>query len=194
MMGASANGNAASFPRLIVAELDRALASSTFQGAERSKVLLRFLVEETLADRADRLKEYTLGAEALGKGDSFDPRSDPIVRAEASRLRGRLERYYTTEGQADPVVIALPKGSYVPQFRQPAQSANAAAVPIAVPVAARSGLRDRVILIASGVAAGAVAMALWISARGTLAPEQPLMVFEIELTPGGSLVRMWELT
>jgi hypothetical protein len=38
-----------------------------------------------------RLKEYTLGAEALGRGTSFDPRTDPIVRAEVSRLRGRLD-------------------------------------------------------------------------------------------------------
>ena len=49
-------------------QLDRVLASLTFQGAERSRTLLRFLVEQTLDDRADRLKEYTLGAEALGRG------------------------------------------------------------------------------------------------------------------------------
>ena len=171
----------------IVAELDRALGSSIFQGAERSKVLLRFLVEETLAERADRLKEYTLGAEALGKGDSFDPRSDPIVRAEASRLRGRLERYCTTEGQANPVVIALPKGSYVPQFRHALQSPNGADVPIAAQVATRSGVRDRALWIASGVAAGAAVMALWVSAQGTVPAERHLMQFEIEVTSEGTL-------
>jgi DNA-binding IclR family transcriptional regulator len=79
-------------PEAILAALTRILSSSVFTGAERSSTLLRFLVEQTVADRADHLKEYTLGVEALGKGQSFDPRTDPIVRAEASRLRVRLER------------------------------------------------------------------------------------------------------
>jgi hypothetical protein len=77
-------------------QLERVLSSSVFKKAERSSALLRFIVEQTLAGRADRLKEYTLGAEALGRGESFDPRADPVVRAEASRLRTRLEQYYTT--------------------------------------------------------------------------------------------------
>ena len=41
--------------------------------------------------------------------------------------------------------------------------------------------------IASGVAAGAAAMALWISARGTVPPERHLMQFEIEVTSEGTL-------
>jgi Tol biopolymer transport system component len=101
----------------ILEQLTRVLSSSVFQNATRSRALLRFLVEETVNGRAGRLKEYTLGVEGLGRGDSFDPRSDPIVRAEASRLRDRLERYYAGEGRGDAVVIELPKGGYVPQFR-----------------------------------------------------------------------------
>jgi serine/threonine-protein kinase len=103
----------------VIAEaLKRVLGSRTFENAGRSRTLLQFLVDETLNGRSDRLKEYTLGAEALNRGEAFDPRADPIVRAEASRLRSRLLRYYETEGRRDPVVIELPKGTYVPQFRQ----------------------------------------------------------------------------
>jgi hypothetical protein len=98
----------------VLQELKKVLGSETFSGAGRSTTLLTFLVEQTLDDRSDRLKEYTLGADALGRGESFDPRTDPIVRAEASRLRARLERYYGSEGRADTVVITLPRGSYVP--------------------------------------------------------------------------------
>jgi eukaryotic-like serine/threonine-protein kinase len=97
-------------------QLERVLSSAVFRKAERSSALLRFIVEQTLNGGADRLKEYTLGAEGLGRGESFDPRADPVVRAEASRLRARLEQYYNTSGSADPVVIALAKGSYVPRF------------------------------------------------------------------------------
>ena len=97
-------------------ELERILASRAFQGAGRSGALLRFLLERTLAGQADQLKEYTVGAEALGRGESFDPRTDAIVRVEVSRLRNRLSHYYATEGSANPVRIAVPKGSYAPVF------------------------------------------------------------------------------
>lgn len=105
----------------ILKQLSRVLASSSFQRAQRSGALLRYLVEKTVEGRSDHLKEYTVGAEALGRGSSFDTRTDPIVRAEASRLRSRLERYYETAGRGDPVIISLPKGGYVPEFAlQPA--------------------------------------------------------------------------
>jgi len=97
-------------------ELNKVLSSEVFQASERSRTLLRFVVEETSSGRADGLKEYTLGADALGKGPAFDPRTDPVVRSEVSRLRARLDKYYATEGQSDSLVIALPKGSYVPRF------------------------------------------------------------------------------
>jgi hypothetical protein len=47
-------------------ELERILAGPTFPGAGRSGSLLRFLLERTLAGQAEQLKEYTVGAEALG--------------------------------------------------------------------------------------------------------------------------------
>jgi TolB-like protein len=97
-------------------ELDKVLSSEVFQGSERSRTLLRFVVEQSIGGQTGRLKEYTLGTEALGKGPGFDPRTDPVVRTEVSRLRTRLDKYYATEGRSDPVVITLPKGSYVPRF------------------------------------------------------------------------------
>ena len=100
----------------VLGALEQVLAGRAFQGAGRSGALLRFLIERTLAGQADQLKEYTVGAEALGRGAAFDPRSDSIVRVEVSRLRGRLDLYYATEGASDPVRILVPKGSYVPTF------------------------------------------------------------------------------
>jgi len=57
-----------------------------------------------------------IGVEALGRNTSFDPKSDSIVRVEAGRLRERLRSYYEGEGEADSVLISLPKGKYVPEF------------------------------------------------------------------------------
>ena len=160
----------------ILEQLERMLASATFAGAERSRVLLRFLVEHGVENQADRLKEYTIGSEALERGDSFDPRTDPIVRAEASRLRSRIERYYATDGAADTVLITLPKGSYVPQF----QSRD-----IAAPVATTAGtpvstgrLQRLIWFVLGGITVGA-AVALFVWAKGREAATTELGEAEI---------------
>src|SRR5258708_2567409 len=90
-------------------QLDRVLSSKVFRQADRLKRFLRFIVEETLAGRGDRLKEFVVGVEVFGKDDSFDPRNDPIVRVQARRLRAQLERYYREEGHEDQLVTELPK-------------------------------------------------------------------------------------
>jgi hypothetical protein len=84
---------------LVRQQLDRLVTSQTFAASARSAKLLQFIVEQTIEGNADQLKEYTLGSAPLGRGENFDPRTDPIVRAEVSRLRSRLALYYGTEGQ-----------------------------------------------------------------------------------------------
>ncbi len=108
-------------------QLARILASEAFKRGSRSGRLLTYLVEQTILGRTQYLKEYTLGVEALERGADFDPRSDPVARVEASRLRSKLEVYYATVGSADPIVIALPKGSYAPTFEARAPAAATAA-------------------------------------------------------------------
>ncbi|MEY9201812.1 hypothetical protein [Bradyrhizobium elkanii] len=50
-------------PAHVAKELDRILASPHFQASERRQAFLRFIVDETLAGRAESLKGYTI---ALG--------------------------------------------------------------------------------------------------------------------------------
>ena len=99
------------------AQLTRILGAPHFTAAERAKRFLAFLVEETLAGRSERLKEYTLAVDVFDRDASFDPGTNPSVRVEASRLRRRLEHYYLTLGREDPILIELPRGTYVPVFR-----------------------------------------------------------------------------
>src|SRR5687768_2320204 len=75
-------------------ELGRILGSPAFANAERSRQLLRYLVAESLAGRASRLKEYSIGVDVFGRPASFDPQTDSIVRTETNRLRSRLRQYY----------------------------------------------------------------------------------------------------
>jgi TolB-like protein/Flp pilus assembly protein TadD len=99
-------------------QLDRILASKTFSQVDRLKRFVSFIVREAIGGRGGELKEYVIGVEVFGKEPSFDPRTDPIVRVQARRLRSRLVRYYREEGQADDLIIDLPKGGYTPVFRR----------------------------------------------------------------------------
>ena len=97
-------------------QLELILASSGFRASESLRRLLRYTVEAALAGRGDSLKEYTLGVEALGRAESFDPRQDTIVRVQARKLRERLAAYYAAEGSGEPYRIVYRPGSYVPAF------------------------------------------------------------------------------
>src|SRR5262245_15009029 len=99
-------------------QLQRILASATFQQVDRLKRFLTFIVNEALAGRRNELKEYVIGVQVFGNEDSFDPRTDPIVRVQARRLRAKLVRYYREEGRADEWIVELPKGGYAPTFKR----------------------------------------------------------------------------
>ncbi len=104
------------------AALEAVLASDVFVSSGRAREFLRFIVEETLAGRSDRLKGYTIAVGVFGRSPDFDPQSDPFVRVEAGRLRRRLAQYYQEAGREDAVRIELPRGSYVPSFAHREQS------------------------------------------------------------------------
>ncbi len=122
-------------PEEVSAELERILSSQCFEQASRSQEFLRFVVEQSLAGSADRLKGYTIAVEVFRRPADFDAQSDPLVRVEAGRLRRRLLEYYVAEGYANPLRIELPRGGYAPEFHynDSKSSEPIAAVPIAVP-------------------------------------------------------------
>jgi adenylate cyclase len=106
------------------AHLHRVMASAGFLGSESIRRLLAFTVEKTLAGESGQIKEYTLGLEVFGRKDSFDPRTDAIVRVQAWKLRERLLAYYESEGVRESIRIEYRKGSYVPHIvaAKPAQA------------------------------------------------------------------------
>jgi TolB-like protein/tetratricopeptide (TPR) repeat protein len=108
--------------RLQVQEaLDRVVASPRFRSSERMSAFLRFVVQHTLDGGPGPLKEFLIAERVFGRGDSFDPRTDTIVRVEARRLRSKLQKYYQDEGRDDPVVIELAERGYTPTFRTAVQ-------------------------------------------------------------------------
>jgi tetratricopeptide (TPR) repeat protein len=115
-VGSSANG-----PNVPASELgrllDRITGSAGFRRSFRLQRFLRYVTEHAI-DHPDRpLKEIEVAIAVFDKDASFDPRLDPIVRVEAGRLRLRLLEYYAGAGAEETIVIEIPLGRYLPNFR-----------------------------------------------------------------------------
>jgi len=113
---------------IVRAQLERILASEVLSRSQQLRRFLSFIVEQRLAGQGHSLKESVLAHELYGKGTDFDGGTDPVVRVDARRLRDKLREYY--EGRSDPVVISLPKGSYVPAFEADSASPTHAVPPV----------------------------------------------------------------
>jgi hypothetical protein len=97
-------------------QLERILQSQVLHGSESLRAFLRFVVQKAVDAQEGQLKEYTIATEVFGRGEQYSPRTDSVVRVQASRLRSKLQEYYFTEGKADQILIELPKGHYTPSF------------------------------------------------------------------------------
>jgi hypothetical protein len=97
-------------------QVNRIIGSPEFEKSLRLQEFLNHIAEECLSGRARNIKGFTIGQAVFGADEDFDPETNSIVRIEAGRLRQRLAEYYTTSGRDDPIVVDIPKGSYVPRF------------------------------------------------------------------------------
>jgi adenylate cyclase len=95
--------------------LDQALSSPLFRKAERQARFLRFVVHAALQSPEATIKEFDIAIAVYDRRADYDPRTDPIVRVEAARLRARLREYYEVTPPGS-LRIDIPKGQYVPQF------------------------------------------------------------------------------
>jgi len=170
-------------------QLAKMLSSNSFVHSPQLCRFLRYLVEQAIGGKGDQIKEYLVGVEVFQRDQSFDPRIDPVVRTEARRLRQKLAEYYQNEGQADPIKIEIPKGSYCPAIRRrmenstpPPAFSRAEAFPRDV-ASARTVLNRKQILAAIAlVAVGGIA-AYWLAARDKESTRPPTRLPSIAVLP-----------
>ncbi len=96
--------------------LDRILSSKLFCKSHRLASFLRFICEEQQQGRGHTIQEQRIGTVVFGRPESYHMGEDSIVRSQARFLRLRLQEYFATEGKDEPIVLTVPKGSYVPEF------------------------------------------------------------------------------
>jgi adenylate cyclase len=112
-------------PKEVCEALELLLESPDFDKSERSREFLRYVVSAKLENRECEISQHALAAAVFGRGERFDPNTDPIVRMQAGRVRRALEHYYLTHRDQVPVRIIIPKGTYVPEFVRNEEAPNA---------------------------------------------------------------------
>ena len=106
--------------QLVRSQLEKIVSDGRFAASKRYPCLLRYIVEQTLAENEDNLKERTLGVEVFHRPPDYDTNADPVVRLCAAEVRKRLAQYYQSPAHGGELRIDLNPGSYVPVFSQPA--------------------------------------------------------------------------
>jgi hypothetical protein len=92
------------------------VAASCFKKSARLREFLLYVCEKAITDQLDDIREQEIGKAVFGRRPEYNAGDDNIVRVEARELRKRLDIYFSGEGREEPVVIRIPKGSYVPIF------------------------------------------------------------------------------
>jgi hypothetical protein len=128
--------------RISVAEcrglVDRLLSSNQLRRSERQREFLSYVCRVALEEPAREIREVEIGCNVFGRPANYDTSQDNIVRVNASELRRRLEDYFRTDGASEPVVVAISRGSYRPEFAI-RTAEPAAPPPVVEPVTARPG-------------------------------------------------------
>lgn len=96
--------------------VERIVASPLFVSSPRLCNLLTYICELALTGRANEISEIKIGVALFGRAPDYDPSADGIVRSHASRLRQRLEKYFSEDGRDEALRVSIPKGGYVPVF------------------------------------------------------------------------------
>jgi hypothetical protein len=106
-------------PAEVRAQLKHILESPFFRSSKRCRLFLEQVVEHSLSESPEPLKERTLGVDVFAREPMYDTAVDPIVRVTAGEVRRRLGQYYGEEAHHSQLRVDLPSGSYAPAYSRP---------------------------------------------------------------------------
>ncbi len=94
----------------------RLTTSPQLSGSPRLRDLLLYVADCALRNAPDEVSEQRIGTYVFGRPSSFNPAEDSIVRTQARLLRMKMAAYFLADGAAEPIVVEIPKGHYLPVF------------------------------------------------------------------------------
>jgi hypothetical protein len=96
--------------------VQRVAQDESFRRAPRLRELLIHFTEKAIEGRPEELNEHEIAITVFRRAGTFNSADDSIVRSSARQLRTKLHEYFEGPGRDEPVIIEIPKGSYVPEF------------------------------------------------------------------------------
>ena len=96
--------------------VQRVAQDESFRRAPRLRELFIHLTEKAIEGRPEELNEHEIAITVFRRAGTFNSADDSIVRSSARQLRTKLHEYFEGPGRDEPVIIEIPKGSYVPEF------------------------------------------------------------------------------
>ena len=158
-------------------QINRLVSSHALHGSESLCKLLRYLAKHVVDHPGTPIKEFQIATEVFGRSPDFDPQLDSMVRVQAGRLRSKLTEYYSSDGLEDPLVVELPKGTYVLSFhhrnhsgaKSPASNVNGVVSKDALEKSTERRWGTEVISLSIFLAA-AILVIVWLMATRNSAP------------------------
>jgi hypothetical protein len=108
--------------------VQRVVWSREFEKSTRLREFLLYVCERDIQQPDAETHEQEIGRAVFGRDANYDTSQDNIVRVTASQVRKKLERYFTSDGVSESVILEIPKGQYTPTFRERAAKSDEAAV------------------------------------------------------------------
>src|SRR5262249_24396089 len=96
--------------------VQRIIASQPFIKSAKLQGFLLYVCRCWLENRIDEISEQRIGERVFQRPPGYNPNEDNIVRSQARLLRQKLEAYFASEGEHEPVILKIPKGGYAPEF------------------------------------------------------------------------------
>lgn len=94
----------------------RIAANRRLAKSELLRQFLLYICEQSLTGNPHRITEQKIGTLIFNRASDYNPGEDNIVRSYARMLRKRLDEYFATEGNCEPLRIVIPRGGYLPTF------------------------------------------------------------------------------
>ncbi len=98
--------------------VERVAGSQLFLAAPKLRAFFLYVSDCALRGQPEDATEQQIGIRVFARPAGYNSGDDSIVRSQARLLRIKLKAYFEDEGRLEPLTIEIPKGHYVPAFRE----------------------------------------------------------------------------
>jgi hypothetical protein len=149
------------------AVVERVSNSHALKRSAKLRDLLFYLCHRCWVEEAEEIREHEIGVDVFQRPANYDSTQDTLVRVQASQLRKRLEKYFNEDGQSEPLILEIGRGSYVPVIHERHAAVPAAPVSAPIPEAVATRPNRGLVPALAALVAVLAGICLWLALRQT---------------------------